>query len=109
MTDDLFDDIIRNIDWSSSGIGVPINETDGAIIAMLAEHCVDYEDTSKWLLGILVIAIDKLGGTINDLAYELGRIPTLTSSEVAIEGLNKMSMLLELLDKERKRGRRTKR
>ena len=108
MSDDTFDDIIKHIDWKTSGIGVPINDTDGAIIAMLAEHCVDYEETSKWLLGILIIAIEKMGATI-DMPFELHRVAGLTSSEVAIEGLNKMSLLLQLLEGAKKRGRRTQR
>ena len=107
---DPFDDIIDHLRFIDAGIGTPHNDSDGAIVAMLQEHAIEYEPTAKWLLGIIFLSLDKAGGNI-DLEHELRRVSSYSSSDVAINALNAMTELMVLFErakqKETKRDRRT--
>jgi len=110
MDDDFFD-WFNEIERPSVGhIGEPNNETNGAIVAMLQEHVIDFETSSKWLLGILLIAVNKSGAGRVDIIDALKVVPSMTSSQVAIAGLESLNMLmLHVEEKGSKRGRRTQR
>jgi hypothetical protein len=109
---DPFDDIIDHLRFNDVGIGTPHNDTDGAIVGMLREHALEYEPTAKWLLGIILLSLDKAGGDI-DLEHELAQVSNCSSSDVAINALHAMTELMMLFEnaikKESKRDRRTQR
>ena len=110
MDDDFFD-WFNEIEHPLVGhIGEPNNETNGAIVAMLQEHVIDYETSSKWLLGILLIAVNKSGASRVDIIDALIVVPSMTSSHVAIAGFEALNVLMaHVEEKGSKRGRRTQR
>jgi hypothetical protein len=108
--DDDFFDMFDDFDDASGGwIGQPNNETNGAIVAMLQEHVIDHETSNKWLLGIMLIAINKVGASRVDLEEALSVVPSMTSSQVAIAGFEAMNVLMHQVEKGQKRGRRSQR
>jgi len=110
MNDDAFDAIIDEFDECNAGfIGTPHNESRKAIIAMLQEHAIDYECTSKWLVGILLIAVDKLGESVAPIEEQLEVARSLSSSDMAIIGFEAVNTLMSKAQNGGKRGRRSQR
>lgn len=109
MDDDFFDMFDGFDDVSGGWIAQPNNETNGAIVAMLQEHAIDHETSNKWLLGIMLIAVNKVGASRVDLEEALSIVPSMTSSQVAIAGFEAMNVLMSQVEKGGKRGRRTQR
>lgn len=105
MPDDMFHE-----HWGYEGyIGTPNNETNGAIVAMLQEHAIDHDTTSKWLLGIMLIAVNKLGMSRVDIEDALIVVPSMTPSQVAVAGFETMNIIMSSFDDRGRRGRRTQR
>jgi hypothetical protein len=108
--DDGFDDMFDGFhDVEGGWIGEPNNETNGAIVAMLQEHVIDHETSNKWLLGIMLIAVNKIGASRVDVEDALSVVPSMTSSQVAIAGFEAMNVLMMHVEKGAKRGRRSQR
>jgi len=107
MIDDNFDDIISQFNDMSRGIGIPHNDTNDAIVAMLYEYVVDYETTAKWVAGCVLVALDKVGRTRGDLVDALTMIQSLPPHELAIVTFENLNGLLSAF--ETKDGRHARR
>jgi len=44
-------------DPDNLSLGEPMNESYGAICAMLSEHMVDAERLNRWLMGLMLVAL----------------------------------------------------
>jgi len=109
MIGDEFDDIIAMFDDASGIVGVPHNETNKAIVAMLNEYVTDYETAAKWITGCVLIAVDKVGRSCAHIIDTLMMTHALPPHEVAIVAFEALNVVLsEFNTKDGRRDRRKK-
>jgi len=95
-------------DPENLSLGEPMNESYGAICAMLTEHMVDAERLNRWLMGLMLVALDHCEASTLDIADALETIPAMTHADMAIAGFDSMNTLVGLVkEKKVKRGRRS--
>lgn len=96
-------------DPENLSLGEPMNESYGAICAMLTEHMVDAERLNRWLMGLMLVALDHCDASTLDIADALETIPAMTHADMAIAGFDSMNTLVGLVkeQKKAKRGRRS--
>ena len=89
-------------------LGEPLNESYGAICAMLTEHIVDAERLNKWLIGLMMIALDHADALDVSLVDALEAVSSMSEADMAIAGFDSMNTLTGLAQKGGRRGRRSK-
>jgi len=96
-------------DPENLSLGEPMNESYGAICAMLSEHMVDAERLNRWLMGLMLVALDHCDASTLHIADALETIPAMTHADMAIAGFDSMNTLVGLVkeQKKAKRGRRS--
>lgn len=97
-------------DPENLSLGEPLNDSYGAICAMLSEHIVDAERLNRWLMGLMLVALNHCEATELDVADALETIPAMTHADMAIAGFDSMNTLVGIVKgtQKAKRGRRTK-
>lgn len=90
-------------------LGEPQNESYGAICAMLSEHIVDSERLNRWLMGLMLVALNHCDATTLDISDALETIPAMSHADMAIAGFDSMNTLVGIAKgtKKVKRGRRS--
>ena len=89
-------------------LGEPMNDSYGAICAMLTEHMVDADRLNRWLIGLMLVALHDADASDVPLVDALEVVTTMNYADMAIAGFDSMNTLVGLLKKERHRGRRQK-
>jgi hypothetical protein len=96
-------------DWEDLSIGEPMNDTYGAVCAMLTEHMVDAERLNRWLLGLMIASLHSCDGLELHLDDALSTVQVMSHADMAIAGFDTMNSLVGIVKQERKakRGRRS--
>jgi len=89
-------------------LGEPLNDSYGAICAMLTEHMVDADRLNRWLIGLMIVALHDTDSGDVPLVDALEVVTTMNYADMAIAGFDSMNTLVGLVKKERQRGRRQK-
>jgi predicted outer membrane lipoprotein len=89
-------------------LGEPLNESYGAICAMLTEHMVDADRLNRWLIGLMLVALHDADASDVPLVDALEVVSDMNYADMAIAGFDSMNTLVGLIKKERQRGRRQK-
>lgn len=89
-------------------LGEPLNESYGAICAMLTEHMVDADRLNRWLIGLMLVALHDADASDVPLVDALEVVSDMNYADMAIAGFDSMNTLVGLMKKERQRGRRQK-
>lgn len=89
-------------------LGEPLNETYGAVCAMLTEHIIDADRLNKWLIGLMVIALERSEALDVPLVDALEAVSSMNHADMAIAGFDSMNTLTGLAQKGGRRGRRAK-
>ena len=97
------EDDFPNLDELS--IGEPLNESYGAVCAMLTEHMVDSERLNRWLIGLILITQKEAG--LLDVPLEDAFLATTVMSEadIAIAAFDSLNAIVGEVKKGRRRGR----
>jgi len=95
-------------DPESISLGEPLNESYGAICAMLTEHMVDADRLNRWLIGLILVALDHIDASDVPLVDALEVVSEMNYADMAIAGFDSMNTLVAVVKKERERGRRKK-
>ena len=89
-------------------LGEPQNESYGAICAMLSEHIIDADRLNRWLMGLMLVALDHCKVSELHISDALETIPAMSHADMAIAGFDSMNTLVGIVKdgKKGKRGRR---
>jgi hypothetical protein len=92
-------------DLNLLSIGEPLNESYGAVCAMLSEHMVDTERLNRWLIGLILVAQKEAG--VLDIPLEHAMIATVAMSEadIAIAAFDALNAIVTVAKKGKRRGR----
>lgn len=92
-------------DFNSLSIGEPLNESYGAVCAMLTEHMVDTERLNRWLMGLILVTQKEAG--VLDIPLEDAMLATVAMSEadMAIAAFDSLNAVVGVVKKGRRRGR----
>ncbi len=105
----IIDDDGDEFDLENLSLGAPHNDSYGAICGMLSEHMVDDERLTRWLLGLMIVALHDCDGLDIELTDALEAITMMSHADMAISGFDSMNTLVGMMRREKvKRGRRTK-
>jgi|DEB0MinimDraft_3_1074331.scaffolds.fasta_scaffold13492_4 hypothetical protein len=90
-------------------LGEPHNESYGAVCGMISEHIIDADRLNRWLMGLMLVALDHCDASELDISDALETIPAMSYADMGIAGFDSMNTLVGVVKRERaKRGRRQK-
>lgn len=101
--DDIFDDEMPDFDEIS--IGEPLNDSYGAVCAMLTEHIVDADRLNRWLLGLMIVSVHEANASDLTLTDALETITVMSHADMAVAGFDSMNTLVGIIKHERRKKR----
>jgi hypothetical protein len=93
-------------DFDDLSIGEPLNDSYGAVCAMLTEHMVDAERLNRWLIGLILVTQKECGLLDIPLEEAMIAITCMSEADVAIAAFDSLNAVVGEVKKGRRRGRK---